>query len=193
MKASVEQTNEIPVVPATATDRRVFLIGMMGVGKTTVGRLLAKQAGLDFVDCDHELEQRAGATIATMFDVEGEQSFRQRESALLDELTSRPDVVLATGGGVILNPLHREWLRARGLVVQLYASVEEILRRTENDHGRPLLRAPDRRARLEQLFSERRALYDETAHLCVHSGAINPRKVVDRLLGDPRVRARLGP
>jgi shikimate kinase len=173
-------------------DRRIFLIGMMGVGKSTIGRLLARQTGFEFIDCDHELEARVGVTIATLFEVEGEEPFRRRESALLDELTQRSGVVLGTGGGVILRADNREWLHSRGLVIYLHASVDEILRRTQTDRTRPLLQADDRRARIEQLINDRRALYEEAAHLSFHSGSVNPRRLVARIIEDPVVRERVG-
>ncbi len=176
----------------TAGLGRLFLIGMMGVGKSTVGRLLARQCGFDFIDCDRELEARSGVTIATMFEVEGEESFRRREAALLDELTQRPRIVLATGGGAILAPETRERLHARGLVIYLQATADEILRRTQSDRTRPLLQAQDRRARIEELLSERRALYESTAHLTFHSGAANPKKLVARILENESVRRALG-
>jgi shikimate kinase len=170
----------------------VFLIGMMGAGKTTVGRLLAQSLGFDFIDADRELEARSGAPIATIFSVEGEEGFRRREAALLDELTQRPGVVLATGGGAVLDPLTRRRLRERGLVIYLRASGEEIHRRTRNDRSRPLLHTSDPRARIDELLAQREPLYDETAHLTYQSAAANPKRLVRRLLDDPAVR-RLAP
>jgi shikimate kinase len=165
----------------------IFLIGMMGAGKSTVGRLLAAGCGFDFIDCDRELEQRAGASISTMFELEGEAAFRQRENLLLDELTSRPHVVLATGGGVVLDEQNRQNLRSRGLVIYLQASAEEIARRTRTDTSRPLLQVDDRPARIDQLLGERGPLYRQTAHLVFRSAAANPRRLVARLLAHPQV------
>lgn len=165
----------------------IFLIGMMGAGKSTVGRLLATGCGFDFIDCDRELEKRAGAPITTMFELEGEDAFRQRESALLDELTSRRHVVLATGGGAVLSEQNRHQLRSRGLVIYLQASVEEIARRTRSDMTRPLLQVDDRPARIEQLLQERGPLYRQTAHLVFRSASANPRRLVARLLAHPQV------
>jgi shikimate kinase len=165
----------------------IFLIGMMGAGKSTVGRLLAAGCGFDFIDCDRELEQRAGASINTMFELEGEAAFRQRESSLLDELTGRPHVVLATGGGVVLSEQNRQHLRSRGLVIYLQASVDEIARRTRADTTRPLLKVDDRPARIEQLLEQRGPLYRQTAHLVFRSAASNPRRLVARLLAHPHV------
>ena len=166
---------------------RIFLVGMMGAGKSTVGRLLARRCGFDFIDCDRELEARSGVSIATIFELEGEESFRRREAALIDELTQRPRTVLATGGGAILSAENRRHLRDRGLVVYLRASVDEILRRTQKDRARPLLQTPDRRARIAQLLAEREALYEEIADVTVQSSAGNPNRLVGKLLEDERV------
>jgi shikimate kinase len=160
---------------------------MMGAGKSTVGRLLAAGCGFDFIDCDRELEQRAGASIATMFELEGEAAFRQRESHLLDELTARPHVVLATGGGAVLSELNRDLLRSRGLVIYLQASVEEIARRTRGDASRPLLQVDDRQERIEHLLEQRGPVYRQTAHLVFRSAAANPRRLVARLLAHPQI------
>lgn len=171
----------------TMSHASIFLIGMMGAGKSTVGRLLAAGCGFDFIDCDRELEHRAGASISTMFELEGEAAFRQRESGLLDELTSRPHVVLATGGGAVLSEENRHQLRSRGLVIYLQASAEEIARRTRADVTRPLLQVDDRPARIDQLLEQRGPLYRQTAHLVFRSAAANPRRLVARLLAHPQV------
>jgi shikimate kinase len=163
----------------------IFLIGMMGAGKTTVGRILAQSMQYEFVDCDAELERRAGVRIATMFEVEGEAGFREREATLLRELTLREGVVLATGGGVVLRPDNRALLRERGLVIFLDVSADEIARRTQHDTGRPLLNAPDRRARIDALLEERAPWYGEAAHLRVRSPARNPRRLASFLLAHP--------
>lgn len=170
---------------------RLFLIGMMGAGKSTVGRLLARRSGFDFIDCDRELEARSGVTIATIFELEGEAGFRRREAALIDELTQRERTVLATGGGAILDEGNRQHLHERGLVIYLRATADEILRRTQKDRGRPLLQTPDRRARVTHLLAEREPLYEQTADLIVQSNAGNPNRLVAKLLDDPRVAATL--
>lgn len=163
----------------------------MGAGKSTVGRLLARRCGFEFIDCDRELEARSGVSIATIFELEGEESFRRREAALIDELTQRPRTVLATGGGAILAEDNRRHLSRRGLVIYLRASVDEILRRTAKDRVRPLLQTDDRRGRIAQLLAEREALYAQVAHVTVQSGAGNPNRLVARLLEDPQVAAVL--
>ncbi len=176
---------------AAAPQRRpVFLVGMMGAGKTTVGRLLAQALGYEFLDADAELERRAGVRIATMFEVEGEAGFRERESQLLDELTRRTGIVLATGGGAVLRADNRSRLRERGLVIFLDASAPEIARRTQHDAHRPLLQAPDRLARITALLDERLPLYRETAQLRFRSPARHPRRLVASLLEHPEI-ARL--
>jgi len=164
---------------------------MMGAGKSTVGRLLARRCGFEFIDCDRELEARSGVSVATIFELEGEESFRRREAALIDELTQRPRTVLATGGGAILSEENRRHLRSRGLVIYLRASVDEILRRTARDRARPLLQTDDRRGHIAQLLAEREALYAQVAHVTVQSGAGNPNRLVARLLEDPQVAAVL--
>jgi shikimate kinase len=168
--------------------RSLILVGMMGAGKTTVGRMLAQALGFEFVDADRELETRSGALIATIFSVEGEDGFRRREAALLDELSQRPGIVLATGGGAVLNADTRRRLHERGLVVYLRASADEIHRRTRNDRSRPLLQTADPRAKIAELLAQREPLYEATAHLTFQSASANPRRLVRRLLEEPAVR-----
>jgi shikimate kinase len=177
--------------PRAAGGPRLFLIGMMGAGKSTVGRLLARRGGFDFIDCDRELEARSGVSIATIFELEGEESFRRREAALIDELTQRPRTVLATGGGAILAEENRRHLRSRGLVIYLRASLDEILRRTQKDRARPLLQTADRRGRIAQLLTEREALYEEIAHVTVQSSSGNPNRLVAKLMQDEQIAAVL--
>jgi len=160
---------------------------MMGAGKSTVGRLLASGCGLEFIDCDRELEQRTGTSIANLFELEGEAAFRQREGQLLEELSSRERVVLATGGGAVLAEHNRQLLRSRGLVIYLQASLDQIARRTRSDGARPLLQVGDRRARIQELLAQRGPLYRQTAHLVFRSAAANPRRLVERLLAHPQV------
>ena len=169
----------------------LFLIGMMGAGKSTVGRLLARRCGFDFVDCDRELEARSGVSVATIFELEGEAGFRRREASLIDELTQRSRIVLATGGGAVLDADNRQHLRSRGLVIYLRASVNEILRRTQKDRARPLLQTEDRRGRVAKLLAEREALYEEIAQVTVQSSAGNPNKLVAKLMQDEQVAAVL--
>ena len=152
----------------------LFFIGFMGAGKTTVGRAVAQMLGRPFFDTDHEIEARCGVRIATIFELEGEEGFRQRESRMLDELTRRSGIVLATGGGAVLRPENREMLRTRGRVIYLDATLAELWRRTRRNRNRPLLQTENPRARLEALFCERDPLYREVAHVVMpaHGGSI---------------------
>ncbi len=160
----------------------IFLVGPMGAGKSTTGRVLARRLGLDFVDSDTEIEARTGADIPLIFEIEGEAGFRQREEAMIDELSQREGIVLATGGGAILSPANRRRLGARGFVVYLETSVEQQLERTQHDRNRPLLQTDDREARLRRLLEERAPLYRETADLVVPTSGETPRRVVGRII-----------
>jgi shikimate kinase len=165
-----------PVVPGN-----IFLVGMMGAGKTSVGRILAKRLNKVFHDSDHVIEERTGVKIPVIFEIEGEPGFRSRESAVLDELTVLDDVVLATGGGAVLAQENRERLRARGTVVYLRASVKDLLNRTRHDKNRPLLQTADPRARLNELFETRDPLYREVAHITIDTGSQSLTTLVNRL------------
>jgi shikimate kinase len=146
-------------------NQNVFLIGPMGSGKTTIGKHLAKKLGLDFYDCDHELERLTGASVNLIFDLEGEEGFREREKYLLKELTAKNGVLIATGGGTVCNEENRLMLRSSGFVVYLKTSIEEQLKRLSKDKSRPLLQAEDRTQRLKNLARVRNPLYDATADL----------------------------
>lgn len=145
----------------------IFLVGPMGAGKSTIGRYIAAEMKLEFYDTDQELEARTGADIAWIFDVEGEEGFRRRETAVISELTERQGIVLATGGGAIASAENRKYLGARGFVVYLQASVDQQFNRTKRDKTRPLLQTEKPREVLEQLSSEREPLYLEIADLVV--------------------------
>ncbi len=160
----------------------IFLIGPMGAGKTTIGRRLAQDLELDFVDSDKEIEARTGVSIPLIFEVEGEAGFRAREKAMIDELTQREGLVLATGGGAILDPDNRRHLGDRGFVVYLRTSVDEQLRRTHRDSNRPLLQTADPRGRLEELFRIRGPLYQETADFIIHTDGRHMRRVVQTII-----------
>jgi shikimate kinase len=146
-------------------NQNIFLIGPMGSGKTTIGRHLAKGFGLEFYDCDQELERLTGASVSLIFDLEGEAGFRLRENQLLKLLTARKGVLIATGGGTVCNEENRRLLRSRGLVVYLKTSIENQLKRLNKDKSRPLLQADDRSQRLRDLAEVRNPLYDATADL----------------------------
>lgn len=143
----------------------IFLVGPMGVGKTCIGRQLADLLGYQFIDSDHEIEQRTGATISWIFDVEGEEGFRRRESAMVDELTQKHSIVLATGGGAVIRQENRDHLKNRGLVVYLKADIDELLARTQNDKNRPLLQTDNPRQKLQELLMQREPWYQEVADL----------------------------
>ena len=159
----------------------IFLVGMMGAGKTSVGRVLAKRLHKTFYDSDHVIENRTGVKIPVIFEIEGEAGFRVRESAVVDELTALRDIVLATGGGAVLSEKNRDRLRTRGMVVYLRASVRDLLNRTRHDKNRPLLQAAEPRARLTELYEKRDPLYREVAHLTVDTGNQSLTSLVNRL------------
>jgi shikimate kinase len=169
----------------------IFLVGMMGSGKSTVGRRLATRLGREFIDADKEIESRCGVPIATIFEVEGEEGFRRRESALIDELTQRAGIVLATGGGAVLAEDNRRHLRERGYVVYLSASVAELWNRLRTDRVRPLLRTPNPRQRVTELVAQRDPLYRECAHLVIVTGRQPAERVVREIVAalDAGVRA----
>ncbi|MBA5606027.1 3-dehydroquinate synthase [Duganella sp. FT3S] len=162
--------------------QNVFLVGLMGAGKTTIGRILARKLGLKFIDSDHEIEARTGASIPWIFEIEGEQSFRRREADVIRELTAQQGIVLATGGGAILNPDSRAYLKARGTVIYLRASVNSILARTAHDKNRPLLQTADPRKKLEELMALRDPLYQQVAHMVIDTGRPNVQSMVQTIL-----------
>jgi len=151
----------------------VFLIGPMAVGKTTIGRQLAKRLRLKFLDSDQEIEKRTGVSVSVIFDVEGEAGFRDREENMIAELTTLEGVVLATGGGAILREANRKALRKNGTVIYLQASLEVLLERTHSSKHRPLLETDDRRAALTSLLAERDPLYRREADIIVDTGKLS--------------------
>lgn len=158
----------------------IFLIGPMGAGKTTVGRQLAHRLGLEFLDSDHELQKSTGVDIPTIFAFEGEAGFRNRERDLIDKLSQREGIVLATGGGAVLNPDNRRHLSGRGLVIYLSCSPKQQFERTRHDRNRPLLQTPDPLGTLKALFAERDPLYQETADIIIQT----ERQPTSRVLGN---------
>ncbi|MDB5853554.1 MAG: aroB [Herminiimonas sp.] len=166
----------------STANQNIFLIGLMGSGKTTVGRALAKRLNLRFVDSDAEIESRTGASIPLIFEIEGEASFRQREADVIADLTARRGIVLATGGGAVLDPRSRRHLRERGTVVYLRAGVDAILQRTSHDRNRPLLQTADPRQRLEEMSKQREPFYREVAHMTVDTGRPNVQWLVQSIL-----------
>lgn len=157
----------------------ISLVGLPGSGKSTVGRLLARRLQLDFVDTDALFEQQEGCSIREFFEREGEAAFRDREQALIDDLTQHHQGVLATGGGAVLRQVNRNHLRERSHVLYLRSHPEDLFRRLRHDRQRPLLQVEDPQAKLQALFEERDPLYRETAHFVVETG----RPAVGMLLG----------
>jgi shikimate kinase len=161
--------------------QNLYLIGLMGAGKTTIGRLLARHFGRPFFDSDHEIEARTGVKVPVIFEIEGEAGFRQRESQVIAELTQRSGIVLATGGGAVLDPANRAALRSTGYVIYLRAQPPDLWQRTQQDRNRPLLRTADPEARLRQLHEDRDPLYRETAHLIMDTGRQSPHLLAGKL------------
>jgi len=150
----------------------------MGAGKTTIGKRLARTLKRRFVDCDHEIERRTGARIPLIFEIEGESGFRSREKRVLDDLTHEENIVLATGGGAVLDPENRLALANRGLVVYLHAPIELLVARTRNDANRPLLQVANRAEKMREIFRQREPLYREIAHLTIDTGAQSMSDIV---------------
>ncbi len=165
-----------------ASAQNIFLVGPMGAGKTTIGRQLAKTLGVDFIDSDQEIEQRTGATISWIFDIEGEAGFRSREAQVIDELSQRDGIVLATGGGAILDENNRSRLAARGMVVYLSAPLEQLLKRTLKDRSRPLLQTPDPRNKLLELIAIRDPLYRQIADFVIETDKHTVKSAVDAIV-----------
>jgi shikimate kinase len=148
----------------------IYLVGLMGAGKTTVGRLLAKHLEKTFYDTDHEIERRTGVNIPLIFELEGESGFRKRETAVIQDLTKLDNLVIATGGGAVIAEENRKLLRESGTVIYLRGSVNDLWLRMRNDKHRPLLQNVDIRAKLEQLYAERDPFYRETATITFDTG-----------------------
>src|SRR6185295_10461808 len=169
-----------------STRENVFLVGPMGSGKSAVGRQLARRLRLDFIDADAEIESRTGVDVAYIFEREGEQGFRLREKDVLDELSRRAGVVVATGGGAVLDPETRARLRERGRVVYLRASIDQQLARTRHGTHRPLLQNSDPRGTLERLMAVRAPLYEEVADIVSNTDGRKVGSVVDDILRQMR-------
>lgn len=159
----------------------IFLVGMMGAGKTTIGKSLASCLDKTFFDSDREIQKRTGVGIPVIFEIEGEAGFRKRETEILRELVKLKNIVLATGGGAILSAENRELLRRNGTVVYLRATVDDLWRRTRHDRSRPLLQTPNPHAKLAELYAQRDPLYCETAHIVVESGTQSTRQLAQSL------------
>lgn len=160
----------------------LFIVGPMGAGKTTIGRLLAKHLGRTFIDSDHYICEQTGADIPWIFEKEGEAGFREREAKAIAELTELPDIVLATGGGVVTQPQNRQNLKNQGITIYLRANVDVQLKRTSKDKSRPLLNNPNPRAVLQSLFEVRDPLYLEVADIVVETGDGYPRYMLKKII-----------
>jgi len=159
----------------------LFLVGLMGAGKTTIGKLLAKHREQEFLDSDHEIIARCGVSIPTIFEIEGEDGFRQREMCVINELSQRHGIVLATGGGAILRKENREWLKSRGTVIYLRAQPQELYLRTRHDKNRPLLQTEDPLRKLVELYAARHPLYMEAADIVLDTARQSVHCLVRRL------------
>ncbi len=160
---------------------RIFLVGLMGAGKTSVGKMLARRLNRQFLDSDTEIERLTGVSIPVIFEIEGEAGFREREEKMIAELTNRPGIVLATGGGAVISAANRGLLKSRGLVIYLRAIPEDLWRRTRRDRNRPLLQTADPLARLRELHQQRDPLYREVADLVVDTGAQSVSALTTRI------------
>lgn len=160
----------------------IFLVGPMGAGKSTVGRQLARSLEMEFVDCDREIEERTGVSISIIFELEGEEGFRKRERAMIEQLTERDGIVLATGGGAVLDEENRARLRSRGFAIYLNAPIDLLLERTARDKHRPLLQTDDPKAKLTALAEEREPLYQQVADMVIKTDRRTARHVVKEIL-----------
>jgi shikimate kinase len=158
-----------------SANNNIYLVGMPGAGKTTVGRQLARRMQRSFIDADHEIEARTGVRIPLIFDIEGEQGFRDRESRVLAELANESNLIVATGGGAVLRPVNRTALKQGGTVVYLHVVPRLLFERTRLDPNRPLLQVADPMQKIEELFAQRDPLYREVADIVINSmgGSIN--------------------
>ena len=160
----------------------IYLVGLMGAGKTTIGRSLAKRLGMRFIDTDKEIEARTGVSIPTIFEIEGEEGFRKREAQVISEMAQQGALVVATGGGGVLRESNRITMRASGFVIYLNVPPQLLWERTRHDKNRPLLQVDDPKLKLTQLFTARDPLYREVANLVVDGGRMSAQAVLQYLL-----------
>ena len=182
----------IETTQAKRPSGNIFLIGMMGAGKTTVGKLLAQQLDKTFVDSDEEIQQRTGVTIPHIFDIEGEAGFRQREANVIQVLVGLDNIILATGGGAVLNEQNRDALCRNGIVVYLKSSVHDLWQRTRHDRNRPLLQTADPRAKLKELYEQRDPLYTKIADMVMPTGKQSVHSLVLHLQQELKRLAETG-
>ena len=179
---NLRKTKILQPVQEKLGNTNIILVGMMGAGKTTIGKALANSLGKEFIDSDHEIQDRTGVKIPVIFEIEGEAGFRKRESEVLAELVKKSNMVLATGGGAVLSRENRQILRRGGIVIYLRASVNDLYRRTRYDKNRPLLQTQNLFARLNELYVQRDVLYREAAHVIIDSGKQGVRFLVQKLI-----------
>ncbi|GGW78853.1 shikimate kinase AroK [Alteromonas halophila] len=165
-----------------AEKRNIFLVGPMGAGKSTIGRHLADELHLEFFDSDQEIERRTGADIAWIFDLEGEDGFRKREENIINELTDKQGIVLATGGGSVVNKAVRNRLSARGIVVYLQTTIDKQVARTQRDKRRPLLQSDNPEQVLRDLADERNPMYEEVADYIIDTDDQSARAVANQIV-----------
>ena len=173
--------------------RNIFLIGPMGAGKTTIGRQLAQRLEVPFFDSDGEIEKRTGVSVPVIFEIEGETGFRKREKAMIDELTQLQGIILATGGGAILDPVNREHLHERGLCAFLHAPIDVLVQRTSHDRNRPLLHDTDPDERLTALMEQRGPYYRETAHFDIDTHLAPTKIIVNQIVEELEQRRQERP
>lgn len=174
---TASENNTVPDSPPN----NIYIIGLMGAGKTSVGRMLARRLNKTFYDADHEIERGTGVRIPLIFEIEGESGFRDRESKLLAELVKAENIVLATGGGAVISEINRRALAAHGTVVYLRASVKDLWQRTRHDKNRPLLQTENPMAKLQELYTQRDPLYREIADIIIDTGSQSLSALVHQL------------
>ena len=165
---------------ATVNDN-IFFVGLMGAGKTTIGKLLAKKLNKTFYDTDHEIEKKLGVKVAIVFELEGEEGFRKRETQMIDELTSKKNIILATGGGAVLSEENRRLLKERGKVIYLNAKPQHLAKRMAFDKDRPLLQQGNMLDTLNQLYKDRHPLYLNVASFVVDTGQQKTQTIIHKI------------
>lgn len=171
--------------------KNIYLVGLMGAGKTTIGRVLARRLGMSFVDSDHEVEARTGVRVPTIFEIEGEEGFRRREAQVIADLAAAGGVVVATGGGVVLKPENRQNIKTNSFVAYLNVPPYLLHERTRHDKSRPLLQVDDPLGKLKELHAQRDPLYREVADLVVDGGRLNAQTVAQVLIKEIAERWKL--